>query len=369
MKVVVRTDSSRLIGTGHMMRCLTLADYLGEYGAEVSFICREWSGDVIGVAESRGYRVHRLPAVEGFDLNRADPDDYAAWLGVYPQEDAEQTAAALESEAGLIDWLVLDHYGLDRAWQKPLRPQVGRIMVIDDLANRPHECDLLLDQNFYLDLENRYDGLVPQRCQKLLGPQYAVLRPEFYAAREELKSREGEISRVLVFYGGCDATGETLKTLAALDKLKAPEVEFDIIAGPANPRNEEIARRCARLPGVRFHERVKNMAEAMLRADLALGGGGTTTWERCFLGLPTITVEVADNQRIMLEALASKGAVWHLGRHDRVTPSHLLGALKRALENPRAIRDVGRAARSIMGPFDAGRRCAVAALMVEPESR
>jgi UDP-2,4-diacetamido-2,4,6-trideoxy-beta-L-altropyranose hydrolase len=366
MKIVIRTDASRLIGTGHLMRCLTLADYLVEQGADVCFVCREGPGDMIEAAEDRGFRVHRLPAVIGSDSDPADPDDYAAWLGVSQAEDAEQTSQALRSEPGAIDWLVTDHYGLDRTWQELFRPRVVRIMVIDDLANRHHDCDLLLDQNFYLDAETRYDNLVPTGCRKLLGPRYAVLRPEFLAARERLKPRDGRVSRVLVFYGGCDATGETLKTLEALSKLQPHNVTFDIVAGVSNSRHEDIARLCAQLQGVRCHTRIDNMAETMLKADLAMGGGGTTTWERCSLGLPTITVEVAENQRIMLEALASKGAVWHLGHHELVTSGQLLGALKRALERPEAIRAVSRAALSIMGPADAGRQSPAVVAMMSP---
>jgi UDP-2,4-diacetamido-2,4,6-trideoxy-beta-L-altropyranose hydrolase len=364
MRVVIRSDASQLIGTGHMMRCLTLAGYLTEAGANVSFVCREWPGDVIHLVAARGYRVHRLPPVAGFDLDEAKPDDYAAWLGVSQTEDAAQTSGALRSEEGVVDWLVMDHYGLDRTWQKLIYSQVDRILVIDDLANRSHECDLLLDQNYYLDLETRYDGLVPKQCRKLLGPQYALLRPEFPQARARLEPKDGRVSRVLIFYGGCDATGETLKTLEALSRLQPQGVTFDVVAGVSNPRRDEIARRCDQITEVRFHPRIDNMAETMLQADLALGGGGTTTWERCYLGLPTITVEVAGNQRVALEALASRGAVWNLGPHHLVTPAHLRGALKRALASPDAVAEAGRAALSIIGPFEVGKECPVAEIMM-----
>jgi UDP-2,4-diacetamido-2,4,6-trideoxy-beta-L-altropyranose hydrolase len=367
MNVVMRTDASHLIGTGHMVRCLTLAGYLRAEGAKVLFISRDLPGGLGDLAAQNGFGLTDLPAPDDAHPSANSPDDYASWLGVSQEEDAAQTAEILRSGGLEVDWLVTDHYGLGETWERALRPSVRRLMVIDDLANRPHRCDMLLDQNFYLDLESRYDTLVPASCRRLLGPKYAVLRPEFHAARRRLVPRDGTIRRILVFFGGCDATGETIKCLEALSRLQLANVSFDVVAGMANERREVIAELGADIPGVRCHIRIDDMAEAMIQADLALGGGGTTTWERCYLGLPTITVSVAENQRIMLEAMGSKGAVWHLGNHDEVTVDDLAAALDRAMADPDRIRAIGEAARTILGDRDEDEPCpVVSAMLAEP---
>ena len=173
MRVVFRADASVTIGTGHVMRCLTLAEALRKAGAEVAFVCRELDGNLAGLIEARGFDVHVLPPLE-------PPTDPLTWTAAHWHEDAAQTASFLKTRA---DWLVVDHFALEHRWEKEMREHANRLMVIDDLADRVHDCDLLLDQN-YLQEPARYDTLVPAHCRKLLGPAYALLRDEFRRARE-----------------------------------------------------------------------------------------------------------------------------------------------------------------------------------------
>jgi UDP-2,4-diacetamido-2,4,6-trideoxy-beta-L-altropyranose hydrolase len=364
MNVVIRTDASAFIGTGHLMRCLTLADYLRNAGASVTFVSREHPGHLCDLVETRGYQVIRFPASEPKTLS-VGKDDYAAWLAVPWQLDAEQTSAAIRTLGLTPDWLVVDHYGLDGQWELGLRALVGKIMVIDDLANRPHDCDLLLDQNFYLDLESRYDTFVSSRCRKLLGPGYVLLRPEFLCARRNLRPRDGRVKRVFVFYGGCDATGETAKTLRAILKLRPEGVHFDVILGASNPDVHPIQQMVAEWDALHCYIHVTRMAEMMSRADLALGGGGVTTWERCFLGLPSMVIEVADNQRVTLQALTHEGAIWRLGRHDEVLEEHLVEALRRVLNDPDEVRNVSRNAMRIMSKRSVEDECPVTRTLFE----
>ncbi len=182
MKIAIRVDSSVLIGSGHLMRCLTLAGQLREQGGEVHFICRNLEGNLSHLITDRGYYLHLLP--------RAEKDDsltgYAAWLTVPQLRDAEETVAVMR-ELEPVGRLVIDSYALDATWESVLRPYAEEMFVIDDLANRNHDCDILLDQNFYRNKEHRYDGLVPANCKMFLGPEHALLRPEFYKARETLR--------------------------------------------------------------------------------------------------------------------------------------------------------------------------------------
>lgn len=332
MNVVIRADAAVHIGSGHVMRCLTLADELRSCGAKVTFICRDWEGHLQKHIESKGYRC--------FLLKRPSEDysepsnEYAAWLGVSKEQDAAETLALIHEHIATnrIDWCITDHYGIDAEWHGIVRQKVHQIMVIDDIANRHYDCDVLLDQNLYDNPEKRYQSRVPANCRLLLGPKYALLRPEFREARERLGARlvrNGEIKRIMVFFGGSDPTNETAKAVKALQILNRKDIKSDIIVGIANPHREEIEQLCAQTPNLHFHCQVSNMADFMTQADLALGAGGSTTWERCCLGLPTLAVIIAENQAEMTETAARHGLQWNLGWNAQVSP----GSIAEAIEN------------------------------------
>jgi UDP-2,4-diacetamido-2,4,6-trideoxy-beta-L-altropyranose hydrolase len=340
VNVVIRADAAVHIGSGHVMRCLTLADELRSCGAKVTFICRDWEGHLQKHIESKGYRC--------FLLKRPSEDysepsnEYAAWLGVSKEQDAAETLALIHEHIATnriehiatnrIDWCITDHYGIDAEWHGIVRQKVHQIMVIDDIANRHYDCDVLLDQNLYDNPEKRYQSRVPANCRLLLGPKYALLRPEFREARERLGARlvrNGEIKRIMVFFGGSDPTNETAKAVKALQILNRKDIKSDIIVGIANPHREEIEQLCAQTPNLHFHCQVSNMADFMTQADLALGAGGSTTWERCCLGLPTLAVIIAENQAEMTETAARHGLQWNLGWNAQVSP----GSIAEAIEN------------------------------------
>jgi UDP-2,4-diacetamido-2,4,6-trideoxy-beta-L-altropyranose hydrolase len=315
MQIAIRADASVDIGTGHVMRCLALADALRSQGAEIVFICREQEGDLCGLIASREYdvlRLPRLPIGEAWD-----------W-----QLDAEQTVHALVEKWPRADWLIVDHYRLDARWEKALRRNTARIMAIDDLADRPHDCELLVDQNLSRDMNNRYTGLVPESARPLLGPKHALLRTEFTAARAAAKRRDGALRRILVFYGGSDAGNETAKALEGLRLFSRPDIAIDVVIGATNPHRDQIARLCSTLPNARLHRQVNNMAELMAAADLALGGGGITTWERCCLGLPTLVTILAENQSELTHATADYGAIVNLGAAEQLEATDYRQALE-----------------------------------------
>lgn len=331
MNTVIRVDSSERIGSGHLMRCLTLAGHMRREGKTVHFICRDLVGNLSRLVTAQGFALHLLPPHE----HDAALTDYAVWLTV-PQEVDAQESAEIIRELQPVERLVIDHYALDAAWERRMRPLVQEIFVIDDLANRPHDCDILLDQNFYRDMERRYDGLVPETCKLLLGPKHALLRREFYEVREKMRPRTGEIRRILVFYGGSDPTGETEKAIRALLMLDRSDIEADVIVGAGNARRGEIEELCAAHDFLHYHCQVDNMAEFMARADLCLGAGGTTTWERCFLGLPAIVTAVAENQFRICRDCAERGLIRYLGAWTDVAAEDVLQAL-RELSVPSAL--------------------------------
>lgn len=332
MNFLIRADASMDIGSGHIMRCLTLADQLREKGSEVMFVCRDLPGNLCDFIGNKGYVLLKLPQTSSVSC----------------QVDVNETRALLERVNYQPDWLIVDHYALDESWEKQLRPYVSQIMVIDDLANRHHDCDVILDQNYYHNLEGRYDQLVPKDCRKLLGPKYALLRKEFYNARKKMRKRDGRVKRVLVFFGGSDATNETIKTLRAIKQLKTNDLEVDVVIGAINSNRKQIEEIFASMPNVRLHFNVSNISELMILADLAIGAGGTTTWERCFLGLPTIVIVVAKNQLAITRALADNGVVQYLGFSSEVNSNDIAEAINKMLQAPELLVKMGNACFNLM---------------------
>lgn len=330
--VFIRADASSLIGSGHVMRCLTLAQRLHkEENAKVVFIMRRLSGNLIDLVRKHGFDVLVLPpADQDYEL-----EDYGLWLTVPMEVDAQQTIKVLqhylqEHGCDVVDRLIVDSYALNEQWELMLRPYCREIMVIDDLANRRHDCDILLDQNFYLNKDVRYAGLVPENCKMLLGPEHALLREEFYEAKKNLRKRDGNIKNILVFYGGSDLTNETEKAIKALVQLHDEGYSFtaDIITGVSNFRREKIEKICSKYHFFHYYCQVSNMAEFMNKADLMLGAGGSTTWERLYMELPALVTAVAENQVQGCRDCYKAGLINYLGEVANVTISTIIAAIR-----------------------------------------
>lgn len=313
MRIAFRADASIRIGTGHVMRCLTLAEALRNQGHQCVFICRNHQGHLADQIAKKGFEIHRLNAPKQSRLNAKGeaPLAHAEWLGASWQQDAEQTLSAFAGTK--FDWLVVDHYALDTHWESKVAPSVSKIMAIDDLADRKHTCHLLLDQNLGRKTED-YDGLVPESCNRLIGPRYALLRPEFSGLREHSLERrhDPKLKRILITLGGVDRDNITAVVLEALAQSQLPrEAELDIVMGAAAPGLETIRRQIETLPfQATVNVNVTDMAERMCLADLCIGAAGSTSWERCCLGLPTITVVLAENQKEAATAIAEQGAAF-----------------------------------------------------------
>ena len=345
MRVVFRADASVLIGTGHVMRCLTLADALKSNGAEVVFVCRKHEGHLAATIEAKGYQVKLLSAPVSDPLINEDVSKYAQWLGVDYQQDAEDTINVIGEK---IDWLIVDHYGLDEKWHQILRSQVCKILVIDDLANRAHDCDLLLDQNLYADMKERYTNLVSNNCKQLIGPQYALLREEFLQASHYQNSKHERLKRLFVFIGGSDSTNETGKVMDAVRSGVLSELHADIVIGVSNPNRIEIEERCNKSPNLHYYCQISNIAEIMSKADLAIGAAGTATWERCYLGIPSILLVLAENQVKVAENAHQAGFGISLGRSESITSNDVNNALMKFITEPDLLMKYSRAANDVM---------------------
>jgi UDP-2,4-diacetamido-2,4,6-trideoxy-beta-L-altropyranose hydrolase len=342
--IAFRTDASSQIGTGHFMRCLTLADELKKHGAEVRFISRNLPAHLKDVLDAKGmeYMPLRVDSVQ-------EPSDELAhsnWLSTSQAQDAQATIQALADQ--LWDWVVVDHYALDARWEQKLRSLCRKLMVIDDLADRSHDCDILLDQNFYRNQKQRYKGLIPEHCSALLGPAYVLLRPEFAEAKRQFKGRDGTIKRILVFFGGSDPSNETSKVLVALQQLNRSQISIDVVVGLTNINRIAIQKLCQKLPNATYHCNVSNMAVLILNADLGIGAGGSAMWERCYLGLPTITVVSANNQLRTTEDVADIGAIEYLGLSGALAAMDYANAISKVLANPQRVKQISEAALGVL---------------------
>lgn len=327
MVVAVRVDSSLKIGIGHLVRCLTLASELTASGAEVIFLCKDLPGNMARLAYSAGFKAVTLGnATEG--------------AGSSCSEDAQRTRSALAHHRTKPDWLVVDHYSLDAEWEAQARSIAASIMVIDDLADRPHNCDLLVDQNLHPAGAPRYKHLVPNACTLLEGPQYAMIRPEFRQHRQSMRARSGEIHRILVFFGGTDPANVTSTVVPHLVDFLPDEVSVDVVIGASNPNAAAIEALCSARANMRFYRQTAEMAELMAASDLMIGAGGTTTWERCCLGLPSITITIADNQTSPTSELHRIGATEYLGAAGDVTPERLRATVMSLLQDRKRVRDL-----------------------------
>lgn len=332
MNIVFRADASLDIGTGHVMRCLTLADALRERGASSRFICREHPGNLLEFIRQHGYETHALPmgpagaaAVPGNHLPA-----HANWLGADWREDARQTQAILAGAN--VDWLVVDHYAMDADWERAIGSG-SRLMAIDDLADRPHRCDLLLDQNLG-HAATDYAELIPPEATVLAGPDYALLRPEFASLREYSLRRRAvpRLNHLLVTMGGIDKANATGQALVALKQCAlGDDVRITVVMGQHAPWLESVRALADSMPWLtEVRVGVQEMAPLMADCDLALGAAGSTSWERCTLGVPTLMMIVAENQRAAGQALARTGAVRLIELGDLLEP-----ALRQFFENLR----------------------------------
>jgi len=301
--IAFRIDASNQIGTGHFMRCLTLADGLKKHGAHIRFVCRNLPEYLHKMLVEKGYEF--LPLVSSQIDTPLDELAHASWLGVTQEQDAIDSVQALSDWSW--DWLIVDHYALDARWESKLRQIVKHILVIDDIADREHDCDILLDQNFYTDMQTRYIDKVPSHCRLLLGPHYALLRAEFRELHQQVKPRSGLVKHVLVFFGGIDSHNYTGRTIEALSEIEIPDLHVDVVIGSQHPYCEEVESVCKK-HGFILHVQTDKMAELMASADYAIGAGGSATWERCCLGLPTLILSLAYNQIEIAKGLDILGA-------------------------------------------------------------
>lgn len=330
------------------MRCATLADELRANGATVTFICRDLPGNYIDWLLSKKHDVIRLASPVVSNGEGGDYPHHLHWLGVSLEQEIAEVNGVL-SQYPVFDCIIVDHYALESQWERQISRFARKMMVVDDLADRQHECDILLDQNYYRDMQSRYDDLVPASSMKLLGPGYALLRPEFIRARNHFRLRDGTVRRILVFLGGADPANETSKVIHALRMLKRTDLKVDVVVGASNPHRSGIQAMCEEDENYQYHCQIDNIAELMLAADLAIGAGGSTLWERGYLALPSLIIILAKNQEIAARDLENIGALKIIGESGKISSHQIHEALNECIDEKDILLSMSEISNSLVG--------------------
>lgn len=323
-RAIFRADASPAVGGGHVMRCLTLADRLKRDGWQTAFACSPETPETLPQLKESGHEILTLAGDGIEEMARHWPDG--------------------------TDWLAVDHYGLDAGFETVCRPWAKKILVLDDMPTRRHDCDLLLDQNLGRRADD-YAGLLPETAHVAAGIDYALLRPQFAKARTEALARRRErppIRRILVGLSLTDPDNATALCLEGIAQAGLPGMRIDVLLGPGAPHLPALRKQAETLAvPVEFHIGVSDVATLLKECDLALGAPGSSAWERCALGLPTLLLILADNQRRNGDELAAQGAAVNLGDVGALTPESIATALRALASDPDALAAMAEAASTL----------------------
>ena len=352
MQILVRVDASVLLGAGHAARCLALAIELKRRGHQVVFVMRALPGNLITETRAQSFEVLALA-----DLPSGTATTQADWIAMAGEVnaqalDAAQTLNALPHRCW--DWVVVDHYAMGVYWHNAVRVITHKLLVVDDQANRPLQCDVFLNQNLGASI-TRYSGLISPDSLGLLGPTWALLRPEF-SSPALISGRDQAPSppRVLVSLGGADAPCYALQILQALADCGVRGGTVKVVAGAANPHALALEQLC-RAFGFEFLASTQAMAQLMARSDWAVGAGGVSLLERCSMGLPSIAVSIAQNQQRGVDAAGAYGAVIALNPEIPGFAERLRQAIQVMLTSPEQLKAMSGAGRAICDAKGAAR--------------
>ena len=302
MNIWFRVDSGYIIGTGHIYRCINLASYFNNHN--IYFISKKFTGNIINIIRYN-YIAHEIIAPDSVMNNNTD-----TWLGEDFNIDADKTIEIIKNQK--IDYFIIDQYAIDYKWLNKIRPYVNKLMVIDDLYNRKFECDILLNQQ--TNDKSLYYNLVPAYCKLLLGNKYSIIHKNILNYEPKTVST---CKRINIYMGGSDITNETEKIINVLIKLNL-NITIDVIIGMTNSNMQHIINICENY-NIKWYTNLTSddIYKLFLYADLCIGALGMTTYERCILGIPSLTIMVADNQKYVVSKFAESNTIVNLGTiHD-----------------------------------------------------
>ena len=314
--IFIRVDSSTKIGYGHFMRCMALADTL-QKNFEINFITRSLEGSLSSDIQKKGFGIFRF---------------YSNSEKINEKNDAQKTISLIKKHSGPKNILIVDNYQLSKKWETDVKPFVHKLIVIDDLSNRSHNCDLLIDQNLHTKVNGLYKGLIPSNCIKLIGPKFSMIRKEFRMMRKSVKPRTFPIKKILVSFGGSDIENQTPVALNSIKKMNG-KINVDVVVGRANKCKKPLKIFCNKNKHFTYYEQIDNIADLMLSSDLSIGSSGSTTWERCSLGLPAIVSISSNDQRDIANSLSRKKCIINLGDVKKLKESSYINVITNLKKN------------------------------------
>ena len=314
--IFIRVDSSTKIGYGHFMRCMALADTL-QKNFEINFITRSLEGSLISYIQKKGFSIFRF---------------YSNSKKINEKNDAQKTISLIKKHSGSKNILIVDNYQLSKKWETDVKPFVHKLIVIDDLSNRSHNCDLLIDQNLHTKVNGLYKGLIPSNCVKLIGPKFSMIRKEFRMMRKSVKPRTFPIKKILVSFGGSDIENQTRVALNSIKKMNG-KINVDVVVGKANKTKKTLKIFCNKNKHFTYHEQIDNIADLMLSSDLSIGSSGSTTWERCILGLPAIVSISSNDQMDIANSLSQKKCIINLGDAKKLKEANYINIITNLKKN------------------------------------
>jgi UDP-2,4-diacetamido-2,4,6-trideoxy-beta-L-altropyranose hydrolase len=349
-QIAFRVDSGIEIGSGHLVRCLTLAGELQNLNCEILFIMRATVGNLAIKAEEAGFKVRLVKTDKQTDIKS---DLHTGPLPVQMQlDDARLTLDALQNCRPKL--IIVDHYGLGKEWETELCRTGASICAIDDLANRQHNCHALLDTNYFeAPAFCRYDNLVPSNCLKMIGPSFALLHPQYTSMHASSPHPDGIVRRIFVFFGGTDSTNQSAKVLAALSAPNLAHLTVDIVLGINYQHREQITVLAASRGNVNIYQDLETLAGLIIKADLAIGAGGTNTWERMNCGIPSLIAAVAPNQETAINALMNDGYIACLASGRYASCEEWGDAISALIADCDKLVEMGEKSRNLVDGFGA----------------
>lgn len=314
MTYAFRVDSSTRIGTGHLVRCLTLAKELRSRGEGSIFLCQHLDGNVISQVLDADFEVLRM------DINSSDHN-------VAELQDATEFLRLIRALS--ITSVIVDHYDLSLAWEEMVGQQVDQVMVIDDFVHRQHHCDLLLNQNLVPPNDHSFSISQHGAKRTLIGPKYALLQQEYALLRSIRSLQDSAVERISVFMGGSDPDNITELVVHALLDMGLKDIAIDVVVGSTNPHRTKLQATFEDHPSINFHSKLSSLAPLLNSSNLAIGAGGTTNWERMCLGVPSVVVDIAENQREICVELARVGLIEYIGSAFSIEPVNIQNAVEK----------------------------------------
>jgi len=327
MRIVIRCDVGQDVGSGHVMRCRVLARELRRCGSQVSFVLGEAASEMVGMVHPE------------FDCFWEEEKTNSVMEGgldaqAYEYKDALRTITLLAGRD--VDWVIVDNYRIGVTWETLIRNKtMAKVMAIDDLADRSHNCDILLDQNWYgFKSTERYKRLVAPNCNKLIGPCYALIGEDYRNLWESSPVRTSPVKSVIVYFGSVDRLNLTSQICEILTEKEFSHLKVEVVVGSLLLHERKLRELTQGLENVRLMRSVPSLGPFLASADIGIGAGGSTTWERCCVGLPTIVVSTALNQEEICKTLESESSIIYLGKYEKFKKTKCREAISRLINCP-----------------------------------